>query len=279
MEKGKDARQMKKTLSPLVISCCFSLLMGCTQEQMIFYPEVLPADYRYHFSGSFREVNIPVAGAIINALHFPAPQSRGTVLYFHGNAGSLRTWGELAGDFTSRGYDLLIYDYRGFGKSTGKIDGERQMLDDARAVYDHLRRTVPEDRIIVYGRSIGTGVATFIAREGKPRLLVLESPFFSLSDLAAHHYPLLPQTLIARLLKYPFRTDQWLPEVACPVYLIHGTKDDIIPFDASERLTNLIRAPHRLVRIEGGGHNDLGEFGTYNRELDRILLTADVPAS
>ncbi len=274
----KDPMDSKKALSPLFISCIFTLITGCTQEQMIFHPETLPADYRYTFSGLFTEVNIPVAGAVINALHFRVPHPRGTVLYFHGNAGSLRTWGEIAGDFTSRGYDLLIPDYRGFGKSTGKIDGERQMLDDAGTIYDYLRKIVPENRIVVYGRSIGTGVAAYVAKNGKPHLLVLESPFYSLADLAAHHYPLLPRELISLALKYPFPTDQWLPEVACPVFLIHGDKDDIIPFDASVRLEKLIRSPHRLIRVAGGGHSDLGEFGLYDRELDQILAPeAKVP--
>ena len=114
-------------------------------------------------------------------------------------------------------------------------------------------------------------MAAWLARTGKPRLLILESPFFSLADLAAHHYPLLPRHLISLILKYPFPTDRWLPEVACPVYLIHGTKDDIIPYDAAVRLEKLIRSPHELIRIEGGGHNDLSEFGAYDLALDRLL--------
>jgi len=262
---------VKRFISPWLISCFFTLLMGCTQEQMIFHPEVLPRDYRYNFSDSFTEVNIPVAGAVINALHFRIPEARGVVLYLHGNAGSLRTWGDVARDFTSRGYELFIFDYRGFGKSTGRIDSESQLLDDALAVYERLRETTPAERIVVYGRSIGTGMAAWLARTGKPGLLILESPFYSLADLAAHHYPLLPRRLISLILKYPFPTDRWLPEVACPVYLIHGTKDDIIPYDAAVRLEKLIRSPHELIRIEGGGHNDLSEFGAYDQVLDRLL--------
>jgi len=134
-----------------------------------------------------------------------------------------------------------------------------------------LKKSYPEDRIIVYGRSIGTGVATFVARSGKPRMLILESPFFSLTDLASFHYPLLPKALISLFLKYPFRTDLYIPEVACPVYLIHGTGDDIIPFDASARLERLIKSPHKLIRIEGGGHNNLSDYGAYDRELALTL--------
>jgi alpha-beta hydrolase superfamily lysophospholipase len=177
----------------------------------------------------------------------------------------------VAGDFTSRGYDILIPDYRGFGKSTGTISSEKQQLADGLAVYGYLKKSYPEGRIILYGRSIGTGIATFVARSGKPRMLILESPFFSLADLASHHYPLLPKALISSVLKYPFRTNIWITEVACPVCLIHGTGDEIIPFDASTRLERLIKAPHKLIRIEGGGHNNLSDYGAYDRELGLIL--------
>ena len=102
-------------------------------------------------------------------------------------------------------------------------------------------------------------------------MLILESPFLSLIDLASYHYPFLPRPLIAMFLKYPERTDRRIGEVACPVYLFHGTKDDIIPFDHSARLEALIRSPHRLIRIEGGGHNNLSDYGAFDRELDQIL--------
>jgi hypothetical protein len=262
---------MKNLLAPISAICVCSIFIGCSQESLIFYPEILPPDYRFAFSGSFEEVTVPVEAATLNALHFKAKNAKGVVLYLHGNAGSLRGWGDVAGDFTSRGYDILIPDYRGFGKSTGNIANEKQLLDDGLAVYRILSKTWPEDRIVVYGRSIGTGVATFIARSGKPRMLILESPFLSLIDLASYHYPFLPRPVISMFLRYPMRNDRWIGEVACPVYLFHGAKDDIIPFDHSVRLERLIRSPHRLIRIEGGGHNDLSDFGAFDRELDQIL--------
>jgi uncharacterized protein len=262
---------MNNLLAPISTICVCSIFMGCSQESLIFYPEILPPDYSFAFSEPFEEVTVPVEAATLNSLLFKAPTPKGVVLYLHGNAGSLRTWGAVAGDFTSRGYDILIPDYRGFGKSTGNIANEKQLLDDGLTVYRMLTKTWPENRIIVYGRSIGTGVATFVARSGKPRMLILESPFLSLVDLASHHYPFLPRPLIAMFLKYPQRTDRWIGEVACPVYLFHGTKDDIIPFDHSIRLEALIRSPNKLIRIEGGGHNNLSDYGAFDRELDQIL--------
>jgi len=263
---------MKKLLARISTVCLWPIVMGCSQEELIFYPENLPPDYPFTFSEPFEEVTVPVEKAALNALLFRAPNPRGAVLYFHGNAGSLRSWGDVARDFTSRGYNILIPDYRGFGKSTGKIVSEKQLLDDGMAVYRMLAKTEPEDRIIVYGRSIGTGVAAFIARSAKPRMLLLESPFLSLVELGSYHYPFLPRPIISLFLKYPLRTDLRIGEIACPVYLFHGTRDDIIPFDHSVRLEKLIHSPHRLIRIEGGGHNNLSDYGAFDRELDRILL-------
>jgi hypothetical protein len=262
---------MNSLLAPLSMICVCSILMGCSQESLIFYPEILPPDYPFVFSEPFEEVTVPVEAAALNALLFKAPNPKGAVLYFHGNAGSLRTWGAVAGNFTSRGYDILIPDYRGFGKSTGNISDEKQMFDDGLAAYRLLTKTWPENRIIVYGRSIGTGIATFVARSQKPRMLVLESPFLSLVDLASHHYPFLPRPIISIFLRYPLRNDRWIGAVACPVYLFHGTKDDIIPFEHSAGLEALIRSPHRLIRIEEGGHNNLSDYGAFGRELDQIL--------
>jgi pimeloyl-ACP methyl ester carboxylesterase len=251
-------------------------MLGCNlmyfkQETMIFYPEALPTGFRYSFPGRFEELAWPVEGAVINALRFEAEQPKGVVLYFHGNAGSLRSWGEIAPDFTGRGYDVVIPDYRGFGKSTGRISSEKMLLQDAAAAYDRLRERYPESRIILYGRSIGTGLAVHFAAANRPRMVILESPYYSFLDLAAHHYPLVPRPLLRVLLRYPLRTDQWIAKVTCPVYLFHGEKDEIIPHDASVRLLPLIRSERRLITIPSGGHNDLGEHAQYREHLDRIL--------
>lgn len=262
---------MKNFVASISSVCLCSIFLGCSQESLIFYPETLPPGFRYAFSRTFEELNVPVEGAILNALLFKASNPKGAILYFHGNAGSLRTWGEVAQDFTSRGYDILIPDYRGFGKSTGRITNEKDLLNDGMAVYRWLAKTTPEDRIVIYGRSIGTGVAAPVARAAKSRMLLLETPFLSLVDLASFHYPLVPRSILSLYLKYPLRTDRIIGEIACPVYLLHGTRDEIVPFDHSVRLERLIHSPHRLIRIEGGGHNNLSDYDLFNRELDQIL--------
>jgi fermentation-respiration switch protein FrsA (DUF1100 family) len=237
------------------------------QERLIFYPEALAPDFTFSFPGRFEEIALPSDGAVISALYFKADHPKGVVLYFHGNAGSLRSWGSVAESFVGRGYDVLMPDYRGYGKSSGRIAGEQMLHDDAAVAYQYLLGRYSEDQIVVYGRSIGSGIATYLAKTQRPRMLILETPFFSLKEMVRQHYPFVP----VALLKYPLRTDLWIGDVACPVYLFHGTSDDLIPYGASERLAALVRTEHQLITIVGGGHNDLSNFEQYGQELDRIL--------
>ena len=242
-------------------------ILYTNQERLIFYPQVTAAEFEYRFPHPHDEVTIEVEGAIIHALHFRVERPRGAVLYLHGNAGNLSSWGNIATDFLGHGYDILIPDYRGYGKSTGKITSERMLLQDATEAYEYLERHHPEDRIIVYGRSLGTGIATYLAATKSPKMLVLESAYYSLRDLARRQFPFLPPML----LKYPLRTDRWITDVSCPIYLFHGTSDEFIPYESSERLLARIRAEHELFAIQGGGHNNLAEFAEYDKRLSEIL--------
>jgi hypothetical protein len=263
-------------LAKLLLVAIWGFIVGCgvfyfRQENMIFYPEALPPDFQYSFPTRFDEVTLSVDSAAINALHFKTDNPKGVIVYFHGNAGNLSSWGEVALDFMRLNYDVLIPDYRGYGKSTGKIRSERMLHDDAAAAYAYLKARYLENQIIIYGRSIGTGIAAYLAKETKPRMLILESPLFNMRDLAGYHYPLMPGLLVASILKYPMRTDLWIAKVACPIYLFHGTADDVVPYSSSERLIKLARTESRLITIPGGGHNNLDAFALYHEELERIL--------
>lgn len=263
-------------LVKLLLLVVLGFIVGCgvfyfRQENMIFYPEVLPLEFQYSFPARFDEVTLSVDGAVINALHFKTDNPKGVIIYFHGNAGNLSGWGEVALDFTRLRYDLLIPDYRGYGKSTGKIQSEAMLHRDAAIAYTYLRERYREDQIVVYGRSIGTGIAVHLAKETRPRMLILESPMFNMRDLAKYHYPLMPGVLVALILKYPMRTDLWIGDVPCPIYLFHGTDDDIVPYNSSERLVRLTRTQSRIITIPGGGHNNLDTFTLYHEELELIL--------
>ncbi len=254
-------------LSLVLIYVVICALLYVAQERLLFYPEVLPPNYTFSFPARFKEVSLPVEGATLHALHFTVDQPKGVVLYLHGNAGSLRTWGVVASDFVAHDYDVLIPDYRGFGKSTGMLTGERMLQDDATIMYNYLLQRYAEQQIVVYGRSLGTGPAVALAASHHPKLLILETPFASLQALATAQFPWVPSFLF----KYPLRTDRVIDNVGCPIYIFHGTNDEVIPYAASEQLLPLIRSQHRLVTIEGGGHNNLRGFPSYQYHLGQLL--------
>lgn len=237
------------------------------QERLIFFPEVLASDFRFSFAAPFEEITWQVDGAALHALHFKAEQAKGVVLYLHGNAGSLQSWGHVAMPFLAEHYDVLMPDYRGYGKSTGTIAGEATLLADAGIAYSYLLQHYREHQILIYGRSLGTGPAVYLAKEHHPRLLILETPYYSFQELASAHMPWAP----GFLLKYPLRTDRWIGAVRCPIYLFHGTDDELIPYAASQRLTGLIQTEHQLITIPGGTHNTLATSPLYHQHLRQIL--------
>lgn len=238
------------------------------QEKLIFFPETLSQDYQYDFEHDFEEVNYPVAENItLNALHFKADNPKGIVFYSHGNAGNLSRWSYVAEVFLKNNYDLLVYDYRGYGKSNGSIS-ESNFYQDAMYIYEQLVSDYGEDHIVVYGRSIGTGIATKVASEFKPKHLILESPYYSLPDLTKEIFPFMPSFL----LRYKFRNDQMIQSVKCPITIFHGIDDEVIYFGSTLKLEKLLKEKDTIVPIIGGHHNDLDDFETYHVGLAKVLF-------
>ena len=237
------------------------------QERLIFPGKALPADFAFHFDQRFEELRVAVPGGSLDALHFMQPNPRGLVFFLHGNTGNLDTW-TTGLDFYQRvNYDLFIFDYRGYGKSTGAIESEAQLHADVRAAWDSIAPRYAGKPIVVYGRSLGSGLAVSLARRVDPALLVLVTPYTSLAASAKRAYPLAPTWL----LKYPLRSDAIIGEVRSPILLLHGTDDRLIPESDSERLQAIAHAPAELIRIEGAGHSDIHRFATYRDALARAL--------
>ena len=251
----------------LLLIVSFALGICFLQNKIIFFPEVLPSEFQFEFHEDFEEIFYETKDGIsINALHFKAKSSKGIVFYSHGNAGSLRTWGSIAGDFLSNDYDLLIYDYRSYGKSEGKLS-EEKLYEDAETIYGELAKKYNEENIVIYGRSIGTGIASKVAVGKNPGHLVLESPYYNFPDLAKRYFPLIP----SRLIKYKLRNDVHIQQVTCPVTLFHGTSDEVIYYGSSLKLEKHLGHRGQLVTIPGGHHNDLPESDVYRRALSEIL--------
>ena len=234
----------------------------------MFHPEKLDEEFEFKFEEPFEEHFFDVEeGVRINGLHFKVNKSKGIVIYFHGNTRSIKGWSKYAKDFTRNDYDVLIIDYRGFGKSTGKRK-EKAMYTDSQYIYNHVRGWYPEDQIIIYGRSMGSGFAAKLASKNKPKMLILDAPYYSFSQLTSRFLFFLP---LAMILKFHIRTDIWIKYVRCPIYIIHGTKDRLIPYRSSVRLRKEAPLTTRLIPIHGGRHNDLPSFKEYHNHLNEIL--------
>ncbi len=240
------------------------------QEELIFLPEKLDKDFVYDFSFDFEEHFIEMTdGASINALHFQSDSSKGLILYFHGNAGSLRRWGEVAEPFVMLGFDVLIMDYRGYGKSTGKRT-YKKMLADADKLYEFALTKSPENRLILFGRSLGSSFASHLAGKNNPSKLILETPFLSLGDIANRVAPIYPPSY---LLRFNFKNHESLNEAKCPIFIFHGTEDNVVPLESGKKLFETLDSEMaRFIVIAGGGHNNLSAFEEYQHEIRNVLL-------
>jgi len=257
-----------------VMATMFVSYFYFAQESLLFRKTDLPDDYVFTYETPFEELYLtPEKGARLNALHFKTAKPKGVILYFHGRGANLADkWGKFSEDFTKRGYDFFIVDYRGFGKSKGPLS-EKALCRDAKYCYDYLLERFSEEEIVVYGRSLGTAIATYVASQTSPRMLVLESPFFSILDLTPRQKPYLPRFVIPLLLKYHLRTDKWIVDVRSPIHIIHGTKDDLVPYDDSVRLLQLLKdkLDTKLIPLDEAKHNYIEHHPLYQSTLDEIL--------
>ncbi|MGY3794486.1 alpha/beta hydrolase [Aquimarina sp. 433] len=264
--------KLKKILFWIVsVYLLIIVLLYFFQHKIIFQPEKLSLNYQYRFDHDFEEFFITAEDNLkLNGLHFKTKNPKGVILYFHGNRGSLKRWGKVATFFVEKQYDVVIMDYRGYGKNHGTIT-EQLLYSDAQLFYNYAKNQYSEDKIIIYGRSLGTGIATKIAAQNQPGNLVLETPFSSMEDATSYWVPIFP---VNALLKFKFPSDQFIKSVTCNITIYHGTKDRVVPFSSGEKLfKSIISSQKNMIVIEGGAHNNLNEFELYQSTINSVLST------
>lgn len=240
------------------------------QKYIIFLPKKLNTNYEFVFENSFEELFLKTKDSIIlNALIFKTELPRkGLVIYFHGNADNLQRWGKYHIDFTSRGYDILMMDFRGYGKSEG-TPHEKKYYEDAQLMYDWaIKEKYKKEEIIIYGRSLGCGIASHLATQVEFEKLILETPFYNIRDVFQK------KTLILFLpfdLKYIFPNNEFIQKIKQEVIIFAGSKDRVVPNRSTEKLKPLLKPSDRYIIIEGAGHKNLNTFEKYHTELDLIL--------
>lgn len=264
---------MKKMLLKTILIIAVGYLLICLllyifQEKLIFFPQKLAKDYRFGFNQPFEELTITTSDKTqLNGLLFKTDSSKGVIFYLHGNAGALDSWGEVARTYTSLNYDVFLLDYRGYGKSGGAINGQKQLFDDVQTVYDTLKNRYAENKIVVLGYSIGTGAASWVASNNNPALLILQAPYYSLTDMMRHSYPIIPTFI----LKYKFETNNYLKNCKSPVVIFHGNQDEVIYYGSSLKLQSHFKQHDTLITLEGQSHNGITDNPVYQAELQRIL--------
>lgn len=248
-----------------------SVLLYYLQDYFLFKPEKLPKDFQFHYDNQeIEEYNIETRDeAMINGLRFKSKEPKGVVFYLKGNSKSIKGWGKFAVDFTRHGYDVIMVDYRGFGKSTGRRT-QKAIKRDMQVVYNKIKEQVAEKYIILYGRSMGSGFAAKLASMNNPRMLILDAPYYSLSKVAKKFIPFMPLSL---LIKFPMPTYKWLKYVNCPIHIIHGTDDRLIPYKTSVKLSKIKPELTKLYTVIGGGHKDLNNFESYHKMLEEIITS------
>ncbi len=267
-QKQLKQRFKKGFIVLLGIYIMLGSLLYFLQEKMLFLPTVLEQDFTFEFTYPFEELFFKMNdGAVINAIHFKTENPKGVILYFHGNAGDLSRWGNIAEYFVALSYDVLIMDYRTYGKSTG-ILSEQAFYDDAQYCYTYLKARYAENEITLYGRSLGTGIASYLASNNTPKQLILETPYYSIVDVAISRFPIFP---VEKLMRYEFPSFQFIKKVTCPIYMFHGTEDEVISMQSAKKLFH--EAPKTLrsfVKIDGAGHNNLVDFELYHEQIKKI---------
>jgi fermentation-respiration switch protein FrsA (DUF1100 family) len=236
----------------------FVTLIYLTQRALMYHPETFRTPPVVAGLPDVQELVLDTAdGEKVIAWYAPPQRDLPLVLYLHGNAGSLRNRADRFRGLIGDSYGLLAVSYRGYGGSTGR-PSETGMIADAQTAYAFAAARVPPERIVVFGESIGTGVAVALAASQRIGRLVLESPFTSALEIAARIYWYLP---VRFLMKDTFRSDQRIGKVTAPLLVLHGERDEVVPIALGERLFALANEPKRFVRFPAGRHVDLDRYG------------------
>ena len=240
------------------------------QDRLIFRPVKTDPAKAYHFDIPFRELNIPVhANKNLSLVQFTVPDSlrRGIVLYFHGNRGNILRYAPQAPAFTRQGYEVWMMDYPGYGKSTGERS-EKILYEDALLLYKMANAAVPVEQIILYGKSLGTGIAAQLASIRSCKRLILETPYYDMPAVFRRYLPIYP---LNWMLRYEFPTGNRMEFIRAPVSIFHGTHDGVVAYRNAKRLARRFKPGDELISIAGGSHNDLFRFPAARQKLDSLL--------
>lgn len=247
------------------------VLMYFSQESLLFMPTKTPSGYNYAYDAE--EVYLAVDGAQLHGLYFTVDEPQGLLLYFHGNAGNLEGWGSVCEELRYLNTNCLIFDYRGYGKSSGEITNKAHWFKDGQAMLNYAVTQADDLPIILYGRSVGTSIASKLAGKNRVQAVVLEASPYSFTEVAQNLYPYLP---VKWFLKYDFENALYLATNQNPTLLLHGTQDEVVPYTQFEALKAKF-PQYQTVSIPNGKHNDLMQYADYHQALKAFFSNLSRP--
>jgi uncharacterized protein len=272
MMNNKSKRILFRWIKVLVLLyAAIGIALYYLQENFLFHPTAIERNTPWKFNVPFEEVDLAFNNTdTINFVKFFPKDSirKGVVLYFHGNKENICRYAKFANNFTKHGYEVWMEDYPGFGKSVGERN-EKILYHQAVQLYKLASSKYHNDSIIIYGKSFGTGIASYLAAVSSAKRLILETPYYSIPALFSCYAPIYPNE---RMAKYKIPTNEYLPEVKYPVTIFHGTDDGVIPYRCAKKLKAVLSKKGEFITIEGGTHHNLNDFPLFYQKLDSLLL-------
>lgn len=251
--------------------CTIGIALYYLQDYFLFHPTVVERNIHWWFDVPFEEADLAFNETdTINFVKFFPKDSvrKGVVLYFHGNKENIGRYEKFADNFTRHGFEVWMEDYPGFGRSVGKRT-EKILYQQAEQLYKLAATKYSKDSIIIYGKSFGTGIASYLACVEPSHRLILETPYYSIPELFSCYAPIYPTT---RMAHYKLPTNEYLLETKCPVTIFHGTNDGVIPYRCAKKLMEVLKPGDEFITIEKGTHQNLNDFPLFHQKLDSLLL-------
>ena len=259
---------MTKVLLILTYTIGFYLLIVLItfvfQRSLLYFPSKEKIDVSYYSNSGLKEVKFTTSDGLVLKSLFKKPisQDKHTILIFHGNAGHIGHRVKKFKRFIENGYGLLLLEYRGYGDNQGKPT-EKGLYEDGLAAINFLsRQNISPEKTIVYGESLGCGIATKLSKDTAFKAIILEAPYTSITDVAQHHYWYMP---VKWLILDSYDIIGIIDKIKSPLLLIHGEKDNIIKIKFGKKVFDSAPKPKQALYIPNAGHNDLYEFDLYEK--------------
>lgn len=261
-----------KTVYKLLTAACIAYAVVCgyiwfAQESLLFRATAVAQDHHYSYKTPTSDVWYDRPdGARLHGVRFNEGGKKGLMIYYHGNAGNNGYSERFIERYTALGYEVLAYDYRGYGKSTGERS-EEAMYGDALAIFDAEKVRFISENILLVAWSLGSTQAAYVAANRDVSKLIMFAPMSSISDIGRRYYPYIPEFIA----NYHFRTDLLYSKIKAPVYIYHGSADNVVPIESSLMLVDYFKEGDSYMRVEGATHHNIPWRDEVWEELSGIL--------